>query len=116
MGELQVENGNLQAERDTLRQQLDEVKEQSETRWGGYVRESNLRRAIEQHRDKLAGLLERIANHHIDGNIRPTVRDCVDGRPDVQDIYGYCDEIEAEICAALAEVKPCPESLHPAAT
>ena len=60
MGELQVENGNLQAERDTLRQQLDEVKEQSETRWGGYVRESNLRRAIEQQRDLLAGLLRMV--------------------------------------------------------
>lgn len=62
------------------------------------------RDALRQQRDKLAGLLERIANHHIDGNIRPTVRDCVNGRPDVQDIYGYCDEISVEIEASLAEL------------
>lgn len=61
---------------------------------------------MRQQRDKLAGLLERIANHHIDGNIRPTVRDCVNGRPDVQDIYGYCDEIAAEIESALSELTP----------
>lgn len=48
-------------------------------------------------------LLRRIAGHHIDGNIRPTVRDCVNGLPDVQDIYGYCDEIVAEIDAALSD-------------
>lgn len=48
-------------------------------------------------------LLSRIAGHHIDGNIRPTVRDCVNGLPDVQDIYGYCDEIVAEIDAALSD-------------
>lgn len=39
---------------------------------------------------------------HVDGNIRETVRDCVNGRDDVQDIYGYCDEIDALIDAALA--------------
>lgn len=48
-------------------------------------------------------LLRRIAGHHIDGNIRPTVRDCVNGLPDVQDIYGYCDEMVAEIDTALSE-------------
>jgi hypothetical protein len=56
-------------------------------------------------RAQLAGrdaLLRRIAGHHIDGNIRTTVRDCVNGLPDVQDIYGYCDEIDAEIEAVLS--------------
>ena len=48
-------------------------------------------------------LLRRIAGHHIDGNIRPTVRDCVNGLPDVQDIYDYCDEMVAEIDAALSD-------------
>lgn len=36
-------------------------------------------------------------------NIRETVRDCVNGRDDVQDIYGYCDEIDALIEAALVK-------------
>lgn len=38
----------------------------------------------------------------VDGNIRETVRDCVNGSHDVQDIYDYCDLIEEAICAALA--------------
>ena len=39
----------------------------------------------------------------VDGNIRETVRDCVNGRDDVQDIYGYCDTIEEIIDAAMAK-------------
>jgi hypothetical protein len=42
----------------------------------------------------------------VDGNIRETVRDCVNGHNDVQDIYGYCEAIEAIIEKAIAgEVK-----------
>jgi hypothetical protein len=37
----------------------------------------------------------------IDGNIRVTVRDCVNGHDDVQDIYGYCDAIESLVDAAM---------------
>lgn len=37
----------------------------------------------------------------VDLNIRETVRDCVNGLPDVQDIYGYCDRIETIIEGAL---------------
>jgi len=47
----------------------------------------------------LTALKETIAQ--IDGNIRPTVRDCVNGMNDVQDIYDYCDQIEAAIDAAM---------------
>uniref|UniRef100_A0AAU6W3Z2 Uncharacterized protein n=1 Tax=Pseudomonas phage Cruim01 TaxID=3138528 RepID=A0AAU6W3Z2_9VIRU len=39
----------------------------------------------------------------VDGNIRETVRDCVNGRDDVQDIYGYCDSIEAIVDAAMSK-------------
>lgn len=42
----------------------------------------------------------------VDGNIRPTVRDCVNGRDDVQDIYGYCDQIESIAAAAMKEPQP----------
>ncbi|MDH0749504.1 hypothetical protein N5D61_24575 [Pseudomonas sp. GD03842] len=38
----------------------------------------------------------------VDCNIRETVRDCVNGRDDVQDIYGYCDTIEEVIYAAMS--------------
>lgn len=37
----------------------------------------------------------------VDGNIRETVRDCVNGHNDVQDIYGYCDTIEGIVGGAL---------------
>ena len=39
----------------------------------------------------------------IDGNIRPTVRDCINGMPDHNDIYDYCDAIEAAIDASIQE-------------
>jgi hypothetical protein len=39
----------------------------------------------------------------IDGNIRETVRDCVNGHDDVQDIYGYCDQIDAIVQDALGK-------------
>ena len=50
----------LEAECERLREKLAETKEQSETRWAGYVRESNLRREIEAERDALAAALESI--------------------------------------------------------
>lgn len=37
----------------------------------------------------------------VEGNIRPTIRDCVNGADDVQDIYAYCDTIESIIESAL---------------
>ncbi|WP_434577627.1 hypothetical protein [Pseudomonas sp. Z1-6] len=42
----------------------------------------------------------------VDGNIRPTVRDCVNGQNNVQDIYGYCDQIESIAAAAMKEPQP----------
>lgn len=39
----------------------------------------------------------------VDGNIRVTVRDCVNGRDDVQDIYDYCDQIDLIIDAAVSK-------------
>ncbi|TWC17111.1 hypothetical protein FBY06_11841 [Pseudomonas sp. SJZ085] len=43
---------------------------------------------------------------HIEGNIRPTVRDCVNGQNNIQDIYGHCDQIEAIAAAAMKESRP----------
>ncbi|MEL4167318.1 hypothetical protein [Pseudomonas sp. ZS001] len=42
----------------------------------------------------------------VDGNIRPTVRDCANGQNNIQDIYGYCDQIEAIAAAAMKEPQP----------
>jgi hypothetical protein len=42
----------------------------------------------------------------VDGNIRPTVRDCVNGQDNVQGIYGYCDQIESIAAAAMKEPQP----------
>lgn len=39
----------------------------------------------------------------VDENIRCAVRDVVNGLPDVQDIYGYCDNIDEIIEAAMAK-------------
>lgn len=42
----------------------------------------------------------------VDGNIRQTVRDCVNGQNNIHDIYGYCDQIEAIAAAAMKEPQP----------
>jgi hypothetical protein len=42
----------------------------------------------------------------VDGNIRPTVRDCVNGQNNVQDIYGYCDKIGLIAAAVMKEPQP----------
>ncbi len=52
--------------------------------------------------EQLRGAMHRVMEQ-VDGNIRETVRDCVNGRDDVQDIYGYCDAIELIISAAMAK-------------
>ena len=57
---------------------------------------------LEAERDQMRGALAEVVSQ-VDGNIRPTVRDCVNGLPDVQDIYAYCDQIEAIATAALAK-------------
>lgn len=42
----------------------------------------------------------------VDGNIRPTLRDGVSGQGHVQDIYRYCDQIEAIAAEAMKEPQP----------
>ncbi|CAM3896818.1 hypothetical protein CCOS865_02208 [Pseudomonas reidholzensis] len=50
----------------------------------------------------LRGAMHRVMEQ-VDGNIRETVRDCVNGHNDVQDIYGYCDAIELIVSAAMTK-------------
>ena len=53
---------------------------------------AELKREVEQYRIAVAEVMRQV-----DGNIRETVRDCVNGHNDVQDIYDYCDQIEAAV-------------------
>lgn len=64
---------------------------------------------VEQERDQLKAENE-VLRHamseisgQVDGNIRCVVRDVVNCRGDVQDIYGYCDAIDGIIDAAMAK-------------
>jgi hypothetical protein len=41
----------------------------------------------------------------IEGNIKPTVRDCINGMKDHNDIYGYCDAIIDAISTAMEQAK-----------
>jgi len=41
----------------------------------------------------------------VDGNIRPTVRDIINGMPDANYIYDYCDQID-RIALEAMEPKP----------
>ena len=56
-------------------------------------------------RERLAELETALRNiaAEVDGNIRECVRDCVNQRGNVQDIYDYCDRIDATVDAALAQ-------------
>lgn len=56
-----------------------------------------LRKDAERYRQAMVEVMRQV-----DGNIRETVRDCVNGGHDVQDIYDYCDLIEEAIDAAMA--------------
>ena len=51
---------------------------------------------------ELQAALRKVAGE-VDGNIRECVRDCVNQRGNVQDIYDYCDNIDTAIDAALAQ-------------
>lgn len=55
-----------------------------------------LRKDAERYRDALAEVAAQV-----DGNIRVAVRDCVNFIGDVQDIYGYCDQIDVIIDCAI---------------
>lgn len=62
-------------------------------------------RALIAENERLRHALQAIITQ-VDGNIRPSVRDCVNGQNNVQDIYGYCDQIESIAAAAMKEQQP----------
>lgn len=96
----------LHAERDTLRQQLEAITDISSS----YLRELE---AANAQRDRLAGLL-REKFPRIDPE-KPYPLDEAEHHCEYT-LYQERERLHKEIDAALAEVKPCPESPHPAAT
>ncbi|WP_052750467.1 ead/Ea22-like family protein [Pseudomonas putida] len=78
---LKAENEDYRSGQDRYEQIIDDLKAESEA----------LRKALGK------------ISVQVDGNIRCAVRDVVNGLPDVQDIYGYCDNIDEIIEAAMAK-------------
>lgn len=68
----------------------------------GHLNVSTAIKALLSENQRLRQALQDIAAE-VEGNIRPTVRDCVNGRDDVQDIYSHCDQIESIATAAMTQ-------------
>lgn len=86
---------NLKAERDQLKAENEDYKSGQE-RYEQII--EDLKAEIEALRKALGEI-----SGQVDGNIRCAVRDVVNCRGDVQDIYGYCDTIDEIIEAAMAK-------------
>lgn len=99
----------IQAERDKLRAELAGLRT-------GYDAQNSVIEDYKSGQDRYEQIIEdmKVENkamakalgdvmEQVDGNIRETVRDCVNGHDDVQDIYGYCDAIEGIVGAAMAK-------------
>ncbi|KGU87250.1 hypothetical protein N005_01475 [Pseudomonas mediterranea CFBP 5447] len=72
----------------------------------GYWTPWHLAHQLKAENEVLRKAIQSIAAQ-VDGNIRPTLRDGVSGQGHVQDIYRYCDTIEAIITGAITqESKP----------
>ena len=78
---LKAENEDYRSGQDRYEQIIDDLKAENEA----------LRKALGK------------ISVQVDENIRCAVRDVVNGLPDVQDIYGYCDNIDEIIEAAMAK-------------
>lgn len=85
--------------------QAEQFKDWQASHHANYVAAAEQRDTL---RDEVEALRKTIAEIYaqVDGNISETVRDCVNGIGNVQDIYGYCDRIEEIIAAAMAEKEP----------
>ncbi|WP_053063477.1 MULTISPECIES: hypothetical protein [Pseudomonas] len=92
--------------------QAESIREYQDLTMGGDVSLGMLKadiRVTAGERDKLKAENESLRKAlgkisvQVDENIRCAVRDVVNGLPDVQDIYGYCDNIDEIIEAAMAK-------------
>lgn len=86
---------SFKAERDQLKAENEDYKSGQE-RYEQII--EDLKAEIEALRKALGEI-----SGQVDGNIRCAVRDVVNCRGDVQDIYGYCDNIDEIIEAAMAK-------------
>jgi hypothetical protein len=71
----------------------------------GYWTPWHLADQVKAENEALRHALQAVTDQ-VEGNIRPTVRDCVNGQNNIQDIYGCCDQIEAIAAAAMKEPQP----------
>jgi hypothetical protein len=90
------------AERDAQMRQRDQLRAENEDYRSGQVRYEQIIDDLKAENEALRKALGKISVQ-VDGNIRCAVRDVVNGLPDVQDIYGYCDNIDEIIEAAMAK-------------
>ncbi|MCQ1989668.1 ead/Ea22-like family protein [Pseudomonas sp. Eb3] len=88
-------SASFKAERDQLKAENEDYKSGQE-RYEQII--EDLKAEIEALRKALGEI-----SGQVDGNIRCAVRDVVNCRGDVQDIYGYCDAIDGIIDAAMAK-------------
>ncbi|SCW88996.1 hypothetical protein [Pseudomonas sp. NFACC05-1] len=88
-----------------LMSELKKIDKDRKACWAEFKVQGRRLDQIKAENERLLQALQAIATQ-VNGNIRPTVRDCVNGQNNVQDIYGYCDQIEAIAAAAMKEPQP----------
>ncbi|AEJ13020.1 MULTISPECIES: ead/Ea22-like family protein [Pseudomonas] len=81
---------------------IDQLKAENEDYKSGQERYEQIIEDLKAEYEALRKALGEISGQ-VDGNIRCAVRDVVNCRGDVQDIYGYCDNIDEIIEAAMAK-------------
>ena len=84
------------------RRLIDQLKAENEDYKSGQERYEQIIEDLKAEIEALRKALGEISGQ-VDGNIRCAVRDVVNCRGDVQDIYGYCDNIDEIIEAAMAK-------------
>ena len=82
--------------------QIDQLKAENEDYKSGQERYEQIIEDLKAEIEALRKALGKISVQ-VDENIRCAVRDVVNGLPDVQYIYGYCDNIDEIIEAAMAK-------------
>ncbi|MEB3843966.1 hypothetical protein [Pseudomonas guariconensis] len=80
----------------------DQLKAENEDYKSGQERYEQIIEDLKADNEALRKALGEISGQ-VDGNIRCAVRDVVNCRGDVQDIYGYCDNIDEIIEVAMAK-------------
>lgn len=101
-GEWRAECDCLSAQLINANRERDQLKAENEDYKSGQERYEQIIEDLKAEIEALRKALGEISGQ-VDGNIRCAVRDVVNCRGDVQDIYGYCDNIDEIIEAAMAK-------------